>query len=212
LGLTSTNLAKVVITVNGVPPLNGVVSRKTHIALNPPPTGPGDLVLNSDPAASTTVEPRAGGIPSGNHTLVFSFVNALNAVSSVTATATTSGGVQTIPAQNITKTVNGNFCTIDLTAVPNASHLSVTLHGVTDSQLNSGDITQKMDVLYGDVNGNGVLTNADVSLVKAQVAAGGNVTQSNIQDDVNVNGVITNADVSIVKGQVAAGAQLPPSP
>jgi hypothetical protein len=66
-----------------------------------------------------------------------------------------------------------------------------------------------MDVLVGDANGNGFVTNADVSLVKAQVAAGGTVTQSNIVDDVNVNGVITNADISIIKTQVAAGAQLP---
>jgi hypothetical protein len=66
-----------------------------------------------------------------------------------------------------------------------------------------------MAVLLGDVNANGVLTNADVSLVKGQVAAGGNVTQSNFRNDVNANGVITNADVSLVKAQVAAGAQLP---
>jgi hypothetical protein len=56
----------------------------------------------------------------------------------------------------------------------------------------------------------GVLTNADVSLVKAQVAAGSIVSTSNFRNDVNVNGVITNADVSIIKTQVAVGAQLPP--
>ncbi len=66
--------------------------------------------------------------------------------------------------------------------------------------------------LLGDVNGNGVLTNADVSLVKAQVASGGSVGAGNFRNDVNANGVITNADVSVTKAEVAAGAQLPSAP
>jgi hypothetical protein len=69
-----------------------------------------------------------------------------------------------------------------------------------------------MGVLVGDVNFNGVLSNADVSLVKAQVAAGASVDSSNFRDDINANGVVTNADVSLTKAQVAAGAQLPTPP
>jgi Domain of unknown function DUF11 len=190
---SSNNTATAVTTVGGSLVPTSVVSRKIHGTLAAPPAGPGDLVLNS--GTPVTVEPRFGGTPSGDHTLVFSFANALNAVSSVTATATTSIGSQNIPAQNITKTVSGNLCTVDLTGIPNASHLGVILHGVTDIANNGpADITQNMDVLAGDVNGNGFVTNADVSLVKAQVAAGGTVTQSNIVNDVNVNGVITNAE------------------
>ena len=55
-------------------------------------------------------------------------------------------------------------------------------------------------------------TSADVSLVKAQVAAGGAVGPTNFRDDVNANGATTSADVSITKAQVAAGAQLPTPP
>jgi hypothetical protein len=78
---------------------------------------------------------------------------------------------------------------------------------------NSGNLVgPQMGVLVGDVNANGTVTNADVSLVKAQVGAGGNVGASNFRNDVNANGVITNADVSITKTQVAAGAQLPSTP
>ena len=64
-----------------------------------------------------------------------------------------------------------------------------------------------------DVNANGVVTNAAVSLVKAQVAAGASVGPSNFRDDINANGVLSNADVSLTKAQVvAAGAQLPTPP
>jgi hypothetical protein len=66
-----------------------------------------------------------------------------------------------------------------------------------------------MGVLLSDVNANRAVTSADVSLVKAQVAAGGVVNSSNFRNDVNANGAITSADVSLTKAQVAAGAQLP---
>jgi hypothetical protein len=83
------------------------------------------------------------------------------------------------------------------------------LNNVIDAEGNSGSVSGTLSVLVGDVNSNAVDTNADISLVKAQVAAGGNVNGANVRDDVNANGVITNADVSLVKTQVAAGAQLP---
>jgi hypothetical protein len=103
---------------------------------------------------------------------------------------------------------------VNLTGVPNAQYTTVILTGAVDSTGATGNVSGTMGVLIGDVNANGVLTNADVSLVKAQVAAGGSVdpSGSNFRDDVNANGVITNADVSLTKAQVAAGAALPSSP
>jgi hypothetical protein len=106
-----------------------------------------------------------------------------------------------------------NEYTVNLTNVSNAQYIMVTLNSVLDSAGNSGDVVgPQMGVLIGDVNGNGVLTNADVSLVKAQVASGGSVGAGNFRNDVNANGVITNADVSVTKAEVAAGAQLPSTP
>jgi hypothetical protein len=84
---------------------------------------------------------------------------------------------------------------------------------VTDSLGNfSSVVSGTMGVLIGDVNANGFVTNADVSLVKAQIASGTGVGPANFRDDINANGVITNADVSLTKAQVAAGAQLPTPP
>jgi hypothetical protein len=56
------------------------------------------------------------------------------------------------------------------------------------------------------VNANGVVSNGDVALVQAQVAA--EVDSTNFRDDVNANGVISNGDVSLIQAKV--GSTLPP--
>jgi hypothetical protein len=167
-----------------------VVSRKVH-------PGAGTFDIDLPLTGPRAVEPRSGGA-NGNYTLVFSFGGPVTSCGSASI-----GTVSPGP--------NANQCTVNLTGIPNAQYVTVTLNPVSTA-CNSGSVSATMGVLLGDVNGTGVLTNADVSLVKAQVAAGGNVNASNFRNDVNVNGVITNADVSVVKGEVAAGKQLPSPP
>jgi hypothetical protein len=195
------------------PPLNSVVSRKTHGSLTPPPVGPGDISLplpvGTGPRA---VEPRSSAsLGAGNYQLVFTFANVLTSVGGASVTnhnpANATGSVSGAPI------MSGNTCTVNLTNVSNAQYIQVTLTGVTDVLGNTGNVlSPELGILIGDVNGNGVLTNADVSLVKAQVASGGSVGSGNFRNDVNANGVITNADVSVTKAEVAAGAQLPSTP
>jgi hypothetical protein len=195
------------------PSLTSVVSRFTHGAVTPPPVGPGDISLplpvGTGPRA---VEPRSSAsLGAGKYQLVFTFANALTNVGGASVTnhnpANGTGSVSGAPL------MSGNTCTVNLTNVSNAQYIQVTLTGVTDVLGNTGNVlSPELGILIGDVNGNGVLTNADVSLVKAQVASGGSVTSSNFRDDVNANGVITNADVSVTKAQVAAGTQLPSTP
>ena len=95
---------------------------------------------------------------------------------------------------------------VSLTGVSNAQFITLTLSNVIDSGGNHADtVSQSMGVLVGDVNGNGTLSNTDVSTVKGQVSAP--VTSSNFRNDVNANGVISNTDVSLTKAQV--GTSLP---
>src|SRR5205823_13175194 len=96
---------------------------------------------------------------------------------------------------------------VNLTGVTNVQDITVTLTSVIDVAGNTSSSTSAtMSMLVGDVNGNGVVSNGDVSLVQAQVAA--TVDSSNFRDDVNANGVLSNGDVSITQAQV--GATLPP--
>jgi hypothetical protein len=178
-------------------PLQSVVSRKTHgIA--------GDFDINLPLAGTAGLECRSGG-----GTNAYNLVYTLNRNVTVAGTATVTQGTATVGTPTIGLGPNANQVTVPLTGVTNIQHLIVTLNGVQGGGETLNNLAARMDVLLGDVNANKVLTNADVSLVKAQVAAGGSVTASNFRDDVNANGVITNADVSVTKAQVAAGAQLP---
>src|SRR5205807_10402717 len=95
---------------------------------------------------------------------------------------------------------------VNLTSVPNASHVSVTLHGVTDSAGNSGDIAPvRMDVRVGDTNADGFVDSADISQTKSQ--SGNAVNGTNFREDVNVDGFIDSADISFVKSK--SGTALP---
>jgi hypothetical protein len=176
--------------------LNAVASRKVH--------GSAGLFDIDLPLTGTHgIECRSGGAD-GDFTMVFKFADTLTGIGSATVTSGT-GRVHDGAIGS-----DAHEYVLNLTGVTNAQHVTVTLRAVQDSAgHNSDEISAPVDVLLGDVNANGVMTNADVSLVKARVAAGGSVDSSNFRDDVNANGVITNADVSVTKAQVAAGAQLP---
>ena len=55
---------------------------------------------------------------------------------------------------------------MNLTGVPNASPLAVTLNSVTDSANNVGDVSAHMDVLLGDVNSTGRTDSGDVTTTR----------------------------------------------
>jgi hypothetical protein len=185
-----------------LPALQSVVSRKTHGALSPP----GDLPLTSTGPA--TIEPRSGGIPSGNHTLVFQFANTLNLVSGVTATATTSSGTQTLAATGVIGT-DRHLYTVDLTGVPNASHVNVTLNAVTDATGNIGDVSAHVDVLFGDVNGSGRTDAGDVTQVRNRTVTIPDTTDpASFRYDVNTSGRIDAGDVTATRN--ATVTVLPP--
>jgi CSLREA domain-containing protein len=173
------------------------VSRKTHGTA-------GTFDINLPLTGAVGIECRNGT----TEQVIMSFATPVT-VANVTATPDPNkpGATGSVSSFN----VNGSEVTVNLSGVSNAQRLTVNLSNVGDGVNTNSALSIPMGVLLGDVNGNGVLTNADVSLVKAQVAAGGNVDPlgSNFRDDVNANGVITNADVSLTKAQVAAGAQLP---
>ena len=184
--------------------LTSAVSRKTHGSISPP------FDINLPLTGTRGVECRTA-VNNGSYTLVFTFANPLTSVASVSATAT--GGIQPGPSTGSIDSSDPHNYIVNLTGLPNAQYITTTLTNVTDSDANfSSSVQAIMGVLVGDVNANGVVTNADVSLVKAQVAAGASVGPSNFRDDINANGVLSNADVSLTKAQVAAGAQLPTPP
>jgi hypothetical protein len=169
----------------------GVVSRKIH-------SGAGTFDINLPLAGSPGIECRSGGA-NGNYALVFIFANTLNAsnpVSGITATATTSSGTQTVTASgNIGTDTHEYF--VSLTGVPNASHVTVTLNGVTDSANNFGDVSARMDVLLGDVNSTGRTDSGDVTQVRTNTVS--IPDQQTFRFDVNTSGRIDAGDVTVTR-------------
>ena len=168
--------------------LLSAASRKTHGE-----AGTFDVPLPLTGALG--VECRGSG---GTHRLVFTFSdNLVGGDASVTAgTGTVSGA----------PSFSGNRMIVNLSGVTDAQKITVRLSGVTDSTfrvLPDTDLT--MGVLQGDANGNGTVSNADVSGVKGQVGA--TLSSSNFRNDVGGNGIISNSDVSATKGHV--GSSLP---
>jgi hypothetical protein len=167
------------------PPLLSISSRKAHGTA-------GAFDINLPLTAPFGIEPRSGGA-NGQFLIVFHFTNPVLSC----GTASSSNGTATIdPASG------GTDCLVDLTGVPNAQYTTVTLTRVIDNLGNQGNIPGTFGVLLGDVNGNKVVSNGDVSLVQGQV--GQTVTSSNFREDVNANGTLSNGDVSAVQAQVGS--------
>jgi hypothetical protein len=171
-------------TVALVPP--SAVSRKIHGSA-------GTFDIDLPLSGNVGIECRAGGSPTGNHTIVVTFPNPISAVASATCAG-----------NSATTSISGNQVTVNCTGVPNAQTVAINLTGVNDGT-SIGNVSIPMGVLLGDVNANKAVTNTDVSSVKGQVAAA--VTSSNFRNDVSANGVISNTDVSVTKAQV--GTTLP---
>lgn len=174
------------ITATSLSPLQAV-SRKTHGA-----SGLFDINL---PAGGPGIEPRSP--IAGLHQVVFTFADNVS-ISAASVTPGTAGSASISGSPQ----VNGNQITVNLSNVSNAQTISINLSGVSDGSVTS-NISVPVGILLGDVNGNGTVTNADVTLVKGQVGAAAN--SGNFRNDTNANGTVTNADVTSVKAQVGSG-------
>jgi hypothetical protein len=171
--------------------LTGAASRKTHGAT------PFDLPLPLSGAPG--VECRIGqGASSNDHTLVFTFSNP---VVSGTASVTVGAG-----SLNGAPTFLNNTMTVNLTGVTNAQQIKVKLSTVTDAVgqvLADTEVT--MNVLLGDVNGDGFVLSGDYTATRAK--SGTAVDGTTFIYDVNVDGSILAADYTTVRQQ--SGTQIP---
>ena len=170
---------------SGTVPLDQVVSRKSH----------GDAGTFEVPlplTGASGVESRTGGA-NGDHTVVFKFGTALAAVGNATVTG---GG--TVSSHGYDQTTQEYV--VNLTGVPNAKEITVTLTGVNDACGNTAaSIAARMGVLFGDVNATRIVDGNDVSATQAQTRQ--RASNTNFRADVNTTGVIDGNDVSAVQSR-----------
>ena len=168
---------------------SSVVSRKTHGSA-------GDFDINLPLSGTRGVECRAPGqtgTAGVDYKLVFTFPNVLTGVGSVSANA----NGMTVPSSGSIDVTNPHKYNVNLSAVPNAQYVTVTLGNVHDAASHVGDVSATMGVLTGDVNASGVVTSGDTNLSKAQALQP--VIIANFRDDINASGAITTGDVNIIK-------------
>jgi hypothetical protein len=167
--------------------LVSAVSRKTHDSA-------GTFDIDLPQTVKPGIECRTGGT-ANDHTILFTFAHNVSV-----GAASVSSGIGSV----MNFSVMGNEVTVNLTGVANGQTIVVTLIGVSDGT-NTSNVQATMGVLFGDVSGNGTVSNTDVAVAKSQVGAA--VDSSNFRADVNANSIISNTDVSVTKGQV--GTSLP---
>ncbi|MEP7015105.1 MAG: dockerin type I domain-containing protein, partial [Verrucomicrobiota bacterium] len=144
------------------------------------------------------IEPRS----SSGYTVVFTFANTLTSVAGVSATAT--GPVQPGPSSGSIDPLDAHNYIANLTALPNAQNITVTLNTANDSDGNvSGAVPVVMGLLKGDTTANGSVNSGDVSQTKSRI--GQVIDGTNFRSDVNANGAINSADVANVKSNIGTG-------
>ena len=164
------------------------VSRKTH-------TGAGDFDVPLPLTGEPGVECRTGGL-TNDHKIVVSFNNVVTAGNA----SVSAGSVVGSP------TFSGSALTINLTGVPNAQQITLSLSNVKDGfgqTLPSASVG--MNVLLGDTTANKAVTASDVSQIKAETS--NPIGAGNFRTDVSLNGVINGSDLSMTKA--ASGTGIP---
>ena len=163
-------------------------SRKGH--------GVGALDTSLPLAGLLGVESRSGG-PNGDHTIVFTFNNDV-----VSGTAVTSGPgtISGLPA------FADNTMTVNLTGVPDAQTVTITLMNVSDNfgQV-LGEFSFTAGFLVGDTNGDRVVNAGDA--LQTRNRSGQAVTWANCRSDVNRDGTVNGGDALLVKSRSGQSLQ-----
>jgi hypothetical protein len=168
----------------------GFVSRKTHGA-----AGAFDVLLPT--SGNPGIECRTGGA-NNLYTLIYS----LDKDVAIAGTATKTQGAAIVGVPIVGP--NPNQVTVNLRSVMNAQHLVITLNGVQDvTGATLNNLAARMDVLIGDVDGNGRVDGNDVSAVQGHTRQ--STDSTNYRYDVDATGRIDGNDVSITQTQTRTG-------
>ncbi len=173
-------------------PVAGVASRKNHAGVDY------DIALPATGPAG--IECRAPGA-NNSYTLIYSFARPVAS----SGTASITSGVAAISPGSDTATAsrgpNSNEVRVELTGVPNAQHLIVTLNGVTDGDGNTfASVPARMDVLIGDVNSSTRADAGDVIAVRLKTITSADAT--NFRNDVDLSGRIDAGDINLVRQSI----------
>ena len=153
------------------------------------------------PTGSKVIEPRKGST-AGQYNVVFNFSAPVSGLTAILKTQ--SGGSAVGSAGNATYDSTKRVVTIPLSGVGNAQALNLHLSGIVPGTA-TADIP--FNVLWGDVNGDNIVSALDVSISQNSHAT--IVGSANALYDLNGDGAVNAADDAIVSAAVGTnlGAQ-----
>ncbi len=170
------------------PPVLEAVSNQTHGT-----AGTFGLVLF--PSSVRVIEPRKGAV-AGVYSVALHFAapvsSGINANLTLQTGASAVGGVNSVGYDP-----SGTVVTVGLTGVANLQALNLHLAGIMPG---NGTADIPLNILWGDVNGDGVVNNLDVTTVQNSFTQA--LNQSTAFYDVNADGVVNSTDAALVSAAV----------
>ena len=116
----------------------------------------------------------------------------------ITATLTLQTGASAVGGVNlVSNDPSGTIVTVRLTGVANLQALNLHLAGIMPG---NGTADIPLNILWGDVNGDGVVNNLDLTTVQNSFTQA--LNQSNAFFDVNVDGAVNSADAALVSAEI----------
>jgi lysophospholipase L1-like esterase len=140
-----------------------------------------------------TVEDRASAT-AGSYSIVLTFSQAVTSLTP--SLAIQAGHTGTAVGTVGTPVINGTTVTIPLTGVGNAQRLNVHLANI---QPGGGSADVPINILIGDVNGDGAVSSLDIPPISAAYGTTGGQSKFNPRADVNCDGAVSSVDLVPVK-------------
>ncbi len=163
----------------------------------------GVILSPSTPPVAPVVEPRQGAI-AGAYNVAFHFDAPVSPGITASLSLQTGGGAVGSISPTINYDPSGTIVTVSLTGVANLQALNIHLAGINPG---NGTADIPLDILWGDVNGDHIVDNLDLTLVQQNFTQA--ITQSTALYDINGDGVVNSSDAALEN--TALGTYLQPA-
>ena len=170
------------------PPILEAVSNQVHASA-------GTFGLVVYPSNVQVTEPRKGSV-SGVYSVALHFAAPVS--TGITASLSLQNGGTAVGSVNsISYDPTKSIATIALTGVTNLQALNIHVANITPG---NGTADIPLNILWGDVNRDGVVNNLDVTTVQNSFTQ--SLNQTSAFYDVNIDGVVNSSDVALVSAEV----------
>ena len=167
----------------------------------------GVLSLVISPSTVPVIEPREGAV-NGSYSVAFHFDVPVSP--GITAALTLQDGGSAVGSVNsATYDPTGKIVTVSLTGVTNPQLLNIHLAGIMPG---NGTADVPLNFLWGDVNGDGVVTNLDLTIVQNSYAGGKSKLRRSMTS--NCDGMVNSTDAGIITALIGTslGPETPTQP